>query len=55
MIPAERSMGERSMGGILRRLGFARLSARPRHPQSERAAAWSRGSESTETGSISVK
>jgi transposase len=26
---------ERSMGEILRRLGFARLSARPRHPQSD--------------------
>ena len=26
---------ERSMGEILRRLGFTRLSARPRHPQSD--------------------
>jgi transposase len=29
---------ERGMGEILRRLGFARLSARPRHPQSNAEA-----------------
>lgn len=28
-------LAERTMGEILRRLGFARLSARPRHPQSD--------------------
>ena len=28
-------VAERTMGAILRRLGFARLSARPRHPQSD--------------------
>lgn len=28
-------VAERTMGSILRRLGFARLSARPRHPQSD--------------------
>jgi transposase len=28
-------LAERTMGGILHRLGFARLSARPRHPQSD--------------------
>lgn len=28
-------LAERSMGAILHRLGFARLSARPRHPQSD--------------------
>ena len=28
-------LAERSMGTILRRLGFARLSARPQHPQSD--------------------
>lgn len=31
-------LAERSMGAILRRLGFARLSARPRHPQSDAQA-----------------
>src|ERR671938_1335019 len=29
---------ERSVGKVLRRLGFARLSVRPRHPQSDEAA-----------------
>lgn len=28
-------LAERTMGGILRRLGFTRLSARPRHPRSD--------------------
>ncbi len=28
-------VAERTMGSILRRLGFARLSARPRHPRSD--------------------
>jgi transposase len=28
-------VAERTMGEVLRRLGFARLSARPRHPQSD--------------------
>ena len=28
-------VAERTMGSILRRLGFAKLSARPRHPQSD--------------------
>lgn len=28
-------VAERTMGAILRRLGFVRLSARPRHPQSD--------------------
>lgn len=31
-------LAERSMGAILRRLGFTRLSARPRHPQSDAEA-----------------
>ncbi len=31
-------VAERTMGSILRRLGFARLSARPRHPQSDAEA-----------------
>lgn len=31
-------VAERTMGAILRRLGFARLSARPRHPQSDAEA-----------------
>src|SRR5919199_3429646 len=29
---------ERSVGKVLRRLGFARLSARPKHPQADEAA-----------------
>jgi transposase len=39
---AERRFGvrlaERTMGEVLRRLGFARLSARPRHPQGDAEA-----------------
>mgnify|MGYP005851984831 CR=1 FL=1 len=31
-------LAERTMGAILRRLGFTRLSARPRHPQSDAEA-----------------
>lgn len=31
-------LAERSMGEVLRRLGFARLSARPRHPRSDAEA-----------------
>ncbi len=31
-------LAERSMGAILRRLDFARLSARPQHPQSDAQA-----------------
>lgn len=31
-------VAERTMGAILHRLGFARLSARPRHPQSDEQA-----------------
>jgi transposase len=31
-------VAERTMGAILRRLGFARLSARPRHPQGDAEA-----------------
>ena len=31
-------VAERTMGSILRRLGFAKLSARPRHPQSDPGA-----------------
>lgn len=31
-------VAERTMGAILHRLGFARLSARPRHPQSDSQA-----------------
>ena len=29
---------ERSVGKVLRRLGFARLSVRPRHPKADEAA-----------------
>ncbi len=31
-------VAERTMGAILHRLGFAKLSARPRHPQSDEQA-----------------
>lgn len=31
-------LAERTMGEVLRRLGFARLSARPQHPQSDSEA-----------------
>lgn len=31
-------LAERTMGEVLRRLGFARLSARPQHPQSDTEA-----------------
>ena len=32
------SLAERTVGSLLRRLGFARVSARPRHPQGDAAA-----------------
>ena len=31
-------LAERSVGKLLRRLGFSRVSARPRHPQADKAA-----------------
>jgi len=33
-------LAERSVGALLRRLGFRRLSARPRHPGYPRARTW---------------
>jgi hypothetical protein len=32
------TLAERSVGAMLRRLGFRRLSVRPRHPQQDPAA-----------------